>query len=88
MGIDIDPGYGDWLFGEDVRFENVAKAGVVISNEDNIYTQVSFENALATRTPVNSRASATAARTVAQAGSYRVDEFTHGLTLPAAGRDG
>ncbi|HVI98376.1 MAG TPA: glycosyl hydrolase family 28-related protein, partial [Sphingomonas sp.] len=47
VGIEIDKGYGDWLFGKDVRFENVSKAGVVISNEDNAYTQVNFLNALA-----------------------------------------
>jgi hypothetical protein len=49
------PGYGDWLWGKDVRFENVSKAGVVISNEASVYTQVGFENAVATNTPVFAR---------------------------------
>jgi hypothetical protein len=55
VGIEIDRGYGDWLWGKDVRFENVSKAGVVISNERSVYTQVGFENAVATNTPVFAR---------------------------------
>jgi hypothetical protein len=61
VGIEIDRGYGDWLWGKDVRFENVSKAAVVISNEDNVYTQVGFDNALRAMCR-RSRASATAAR--------------------------
>jgi hypothetical protein len=55
VGIEIDRGYGDWLWGKDVRFENVSKAGVVISNEASVYTQVGFENAVAVNTPVFAR---------------------------------
>lgn len=44
VGIEIDRGYGDWLWGQDVRFENVSKAGVIISNERNVYTQIGFQN--------------------------------------------
>ena len=49
VGIEIDRGYGDWLWGKHVRFENVSKAGVVISNENNVFTQVGFDNAVASR---------------------------------------
>ena len=42
VGIEIDKGYGDWLWGQDMRFENIAKAGVVISNQENVYTPVSY----------------------------------------------
>src|SRR5882724_6157292 len=52
VGIDIDRGYGDSMFGKDVRFENVRQAAVVISNENNVFTQVGFANALARNTPV------------------------------------
>src|SRR3569833_1994625 len=40
VGIDIDKGYSDWLWGKDVRFENVREAGVIISNETNVCTHV------------------------------------------------
>ena len=55
VAIDIDPGTSDWLWGKNTRFENVAKAAVVISNEKNPYTQIGFENAVAARTPVFAR---------------------------------
>ncbi|WP_395335986.1 glycosyl hydrolase family 28-related protein [Novosphingobium sp. BL-8H] len=88
VGIDIDRGYGDWLWGQDVRFENISKAGVVISNENNVYTQIGFQNAVASHTPVFARFRESG-RTVGGKGeSYRVAAFTHGLTLPAFGRMG
>ena len=88
VGIDIDKGYGDWLFGKDVRFENVSKAGVVISNEDNAYTQIGFQNALASDTPVFARFRDTG-RTVAGKGrTYRVSDFGYGMTVPGLGEMG
>jgi hypothetical protein len=70
VGIEIDRGYGDWLWGKDVRFENVSKAGVVISNEASVYTQVGFENAVPS-TRRCSPASATAARPCRAGAAYR-----------------
>lgn len=88
VGIEIDRGYGDWLWGKDVRFENVSQAGVVISNEGNAYTQIGFDNAVATSTPVFARFR-DSGQTVAGKGSrYRVREFTYGLTVPALGATG
>lgn len=87
VGIEIDEGYGDWLYGQDVRFENVSKAGVIISNENNAYTQVSFDNALVSNTPVFARLRESG-KTVGQKGSYRVAEFTYGLTLSSPGAFG
>ena len=87
VGIEIDEGYGDWLYGQRVRFENVAKAGVIVSNEDNHYTQVTFDDAVAAGTPVFARFRETG-KTVGHAGAYRVKSFTYGLTLPALGAMG
>lgn len=82
VGIEIDRGYGDWLWGSDVRFENVSKAALVISNEDNVYTQVGFENAIASKVPTFARFR-DSGKTVPGAGSsYRVSEFNYGLMLP------
>ena len=88
VGIEIDRGYGDWLWGKDVRFENVSKAGVVISNERNVYTQVGFENALASNTPVFARFRDSGKTTPGQGKSYKVSAFNHGLTLPGLGQIG
>jgi hypothetical protein len=88
VGIEIDRGYGDWLWGKDVRFENVSKAGVIISNEGNAYTQVGFENAVATGTPVFARFRDSGKTVAGPAPRYRVKEFTYGLTVAALGQTG
>ncbi|HWU79521.1 MAG TPA: glycosyl hydrolase family 28-related protein, partial [Caulobacter sp.] len=88
VGIEIDRGYSDSLWGKNVRFENISKAGVVISAEDNVFTQVGFENAVATNTPVFARFR-DSGRTVAGKGkAYKVAAFTYGLTLPGLGQMG
>jgi hypothetical protein len=88
VGIEIDRGYGDWLWGKDVRFENVARAGVVISNEGNAYTQIGFENAVAVGTPVFARFRDSGKIVAGPAPRYRIKEFTYGLTLPGLGQPG
>src|SRR3569833_2981998 len=88
VGIDIDRGYGDWLWGKDVRFENVRQAAVVISNENNIYTQIGFENALAGNTPVFARFRASGHTINGKGHAYRVSSFSYGLAVPALGQLG
>jgi len=88
VGIEIDKGYGDWLWGKDVRFENVSKAGVIISNEGNAYTQIGFDNAVATGTPVFARFRDSGKTVAGPAPRYRVKEFTYGLTLAGLGQPG
>ncbi len=88
VGIEIDRGYGDWLWGKDVRFENVSTAGVLISNERNVYTQVGFENAVAINTPVFARMRDSGKTVVGKGRTYRVAAFNHGLTVPGLGQMG
>jgi hypothetical protein len=88
VGIEIDRGYGDWLWGQDVRFENVSKAGVVISNEDNVYTQIGFKDVLAANTPVFARFRDSGKSIAGSGRTYRVKDFSYGLTLPGVGRMG
>ena len=88
VGIEIDRGYGDWLWGRDVRFENVSKAGVIISNERNVYTQVGFENAVAANTPVFARFRDSGKSVAGKGRAYRVGAFNHGLVVPALGQMG
>ena len=87
IGVEIDEGYGDWLFGENIRFVNVSDAGVLISNEENAFTQVTFLDTLATNTPVFARMRESGEK-VGASGTYKVDEFTHGITLPGLGQWG
>ncbi len=88
VGIEIDRGYGDWLWGKDVRFEHVRQAAIVISNENNVYTQIGFDNALASDTPVFAKFR-DSGRTVSGKGhSYHVSAFSYGLALPGLGQLG
>jgi hypothetical protein len=88
VGIDIDRGYGDSLWGKDLRFENVRQAAVVISNENNVFTQIGFDDALAHNTPVFAKFR-DSGRTVNGKGQiYRVSSFSYGLTVPAVGQLG
>lgn len=88
VGIEIDRGYGDSLWGKDVRFERVSRAGVVISNEDNVFTQIGFEDALAVDSPVFARFR-DSGRTIAGKGNaYKVASFSYGLAIPELGHLG
>jgi hypothetical protein len=88
VGIEISRGYGDWLWGKDVRFENVSKAAVIISNEDNVYTQVGFDNAVAKNTPVFARFRDSGKTVPGYGAAYRISEFNYGLMLPGLGSTG
>ena len=88
VGIEVDRGYSDSLWGKNVRFENVSKAAVVISNEDTVFTQVGFENAVASNTPVFARFRDSGKTVVGKGRHYRVASFTYGLTLPGQGQMG
>ncbi|WP_409929041.1 glycosyl hydrolase family 28-related protein [Sphingomonas sp. BAUL-RG-20F-R05-02] len=88
VGIDIDQGYSDSLWGKDVRFENVSKAAIIISSENSPFTQIGFDNAVARNTPVFARFRESG-RTVAGSGAaYRVASFSHGLAVPGLGQMG
>lgn len=88
VGIEIDPGYGDSLWGKDVRFEGVRQAAVVISNEGTVYTQVGFDNVLARDTPVFVRFRDSGRKVAGKGRSYRVRSFSYGLEVPGLGQLG
>ena len=88
VGIEIDSGYSDSLWGKDVRFENIARAGVIVSNEKSAFTQIGFENALASNTPVFARFRDSGRTVTGKGAAYRVAAFNHGLAIPALGQMG
>jgi len=88
VGVDIDEGYGDWLWGKQVRFENVSKAGVLISNENNAYTQIGFDDALAKGTPVFARFRDSGKTVPGPGTAYRVSAFNYGMVVPGLGQTG
>ncbi|MGK6357052.1 glycosyl hydrolase family 28-related protein [Sphingomonas sp. DT-207] len=88
VGIEIDRGYGDSLWGKDVRFENVSRAGVIISNENNVFTQVGFEDAVAVDSPVFARFRDSGRTVDGKGKTYRVASFSYGLKVPELGHMG
>ncbi|HTV79369.1 MAG TPA: glycosyl hydrolase family 28-related protein, partial [Steroidobacteraceae bacterium] len=88
VGVEIDGGYGDWLWGRDVRFEGISQAAVVISNENNVYTQVNFQDALAGDTPVFAKFRDSGRRVNGKGRDYRVSDFSYGLFVPGLGQTG
>jgi hypothetical protein len=81
VGIDIDEGYSDSLWGKDVRFENVSKAAVVISAEQSVFTQIGFENAVASNVPTFARFRESGKTLSGEGTRYRVKAFNYGLAL-------
>jgi sugar lactone lactonase YvrE len=88
VGIEIDRGYSDSLWGKNVRFENVSRAGVVISNENQVFTQIGFDHAVASNTPVFARFRDSGKTVAGKGRTYEVASFSYGLHLPAQGRFG
>ena len=81
-------GYGDWLCGQQVRFENVSQAGVVMSNErERLYPgrlrQRAGQRHSGVRAFPRQRQDGAAA-----AAPTRSASFTYGLTLPTRRRHG
>jgi len=88
VGIDIDRGWSDSLWGKDVRFENVAQAGVVISEEKSVFTQIGFDDAVGVNTPVFARFRDSGRTVAGQGARYRVADFSHGLKVAGLGTIG
>ncbi|MFK3889318.1 glycosyl hydrolase family 28-related protein [Sphingomonas sp. NPDC079357] len=88
VGIEIDRGYSDSLWGKQVRFERVSQAAVVISEENSVFTQIGFDDVIAIDTPTFARFR-DSGRTIAGKGArYRVADFSHGLKLAGLGTIG
>ncbi|QIK78356.1 gluconolaconase [Sphingomonas piscis] len=88
VGIDIDKGYSDSLWGKNVRFENVSRAAVIISEEDRVFTQIGFDKAVASNTPVFARFRDSGRTVTGKGRTYEVTDFSYGLHLPALGQMG
>ncbi|MES2441183.1 MAG: glycosyl hydrolase family 28-related protein [Pseudomonadota bacterium] len=88
VGIDIDRGYSDELWGRDVRFENVSHAAVVISNEASPLTQIGFENAVIRNVPVFARYRDSGTSLAGSRRASRFRSFNHGLAVPELGQMG
>ncbi|GGN00681.1 hypothetical protein GCM10010967_38680 [Dyadobacter beijingensis] len=79
--LEINPDFYEKLFIEDSRFENVSGPALVISNENNAYTQVSLRNVDCKKVPVLARFRTSGRQIEGQGDIYKVRTLTHGLQM-------
>jgi hypothetical protein len=88
VGIEIDRGYSDSLWGKDVRFENVSRAAVLISEEKSVFTQIGFDNAIGINTPTFALFRDSGKTLAGKGNRWLVKDFSYGLKVPALGTMG
>jgi hypothetical protein len=81
VAIELAREYSDQLWVKDSRFENVANAAVVVSNQYNAMTQVGVENAICVGVPTFAWLRESGRSFTARGATYRVERFTHGLMV-------
>ena len=81
IAIDIDPHYSDELWVKDCRFEQVAKAAVIISNESSPLTEIGFENAVLNNVPTFALLRESGKSVPGKSAIYRVTNFNYGLIV-------
>lgn len=79
--FDIDPNYCDKLFLENSYLENVSKAAVVITNENNSNNQITFRNVCCKNVPVLARYTRSNTETNVPHTIYRIRSYDHGLQM-------
>jgi len=88
VAIDIDPHYYDQLWVKDCRFEDIPRAGIIVSNEKSRLNEIGFENAVLVRVPTFALFRESGRKLEAKGPVYTVKEFSHGVIVPAAGQMG
>ncbi len=88
VAIDIDPSYSDELWVKDCRFEQISKAGVIISNENSPLTEIGFENAVLNNVPTFAIFRESGKSVPAKGAIYQVSNFNYGLIVPGEGTTG
>lgn len=81
--LEINPNFYEKLFIEDSRFENVSGPALIISNENNAYTQVSLRNIACKKVPVLAHFRVSGKQIVGQGEMYQVKSLNHGLQMAA-----
>ena len=81
--LEINPNFYEKLFIEDSRFESVSGPAMVISNENNAYTQVSLRNIDCKKVPVLAHFRISGKQIAGQGEMYRVKNLNHGLQMAA-----
>lgn len=79
--LEINPNFYEKLFMEDSRFENVSGPALVISNENNAYTQISLRNIDCKKVPVLAQFRISGKQIAGTGEMYKVKSLNHGLQM-------
>ena len=88
IAIEIDPTYSDELWVKDCRFEHIASAAILISNEHSPLTEIGVENAILLQVPTFARFRESGQTVSAKGAIYQVSSFNYGLIVPGEGVTG
>ncbi|OJV20326.1 MAG: gluconolaconase [Dyadobacter sp. 50-39] len=79
--VEINPNFYEKLLMEDCHFENISGNALVISNENNAYTQISLRNVYCRNVPVLAHFRISGRQIPAAGEMYRVKSLNHGLQM-------
>jgi sugar lactone lactonase YvrE len=83
--IMVDAGYAEELWIKESRFEEITGPAITVSNEQNPRTEINVEDVLCRAVPVFAHMRESDKDVVGNASMYRVQSFSHGLTLAHIG---
>ncbi|HEX4064414.1 MAG TPA: glycosyl hydrolase family 28-related protein [Acidobacteriaceae bacterium] len=86
--IEIDPEYGEELWVENTRFENIAGPAITISNEKNPRTEINAERVECHDVKTFALLRGSGKTIAGPAENYEVAGFSHGLTMQGPGDPG
>ncbi len=81
VGIEIMENNTDRLMMENCLFENISRAGIIISRENSTLTQVNLRQIECSNVPVFALLRESGKTVKAVSKTYRVNEFVHGLVM-------
>lgn len=82
VAIEMQEGVVDRLFIENSFFENVSKAAVIVSVEENDFSQLNLLNIACKNVPLLVKFRQSGRRILGEGKQYKVTDFTYGLVLP------
>ncbi|HEY3838903.1 MAG TPA: glycosyl hydrolase family 28-related protein, partial [Bryobacteraceae bacterium] len=88
VAIDIDPHYYDQLWARDCRFENISNAALIVSSERSRLNEIGLENGWFSNVPVFALFRESGRKLEAKGRTYHVNNFNHGVVVPALGQMG
>ncbi len=83
--VSIDPHYSDQLWIKNSRFENISGPAVVISGETSRMTEINFQDIVCAHVPIFARLRESGREFKQVADTYKVNVFSHGLSLAYPG---